>query len=236
MTLRTAPQPQGCTNRLHLTGIKCDTEQLPHTPDHIITLRGVNTAAGLPSSVHGSQQLQATPGRAPDRKPNGEIQKLSHRRTAGGRYAQGADRTAGARHLPVLLRLVFLHPVERRRRRGVRADHQRRVFTHGDAVPAEDRRLRLDSKTGIPQQPAQHGRITPAVHRRDPRAGSLRPPHVHLLGGCHRPTPRLVLLLPARLASPSQQRPHQTVSQHLPAGPLAPGVHGRDDAAQNVGL
>lgn len=198
-------------------------------------------SAGL-SPVYGSQQLQQTQGRAPDRKPNGEIQKLSHRRAAGGRYAQGADRTAGARHLPVLLilllRLVFLHPTERRRRRrGVRSDHQRRVFTHGDAVSAEDRRLRLDSKTGIPQQPTQHGRITPAVHRRDPRAGSLRPPHVQLLGGCHhRPTPCLVLLVPARLASPSQRRPHQTVSQHLPAGPLAQSVHGRDDAAKNVGF
>lgn len=29
--------------------IKCDTEQLPHTPDHIITLRGVNTTAAQDS-------------------------------------------------------------------------------------------------------------------------------------------------------------------------------------------
>lgn len=223
-----SPQTRGYTNPFHPTGIKCDTELLSHTRNRIITLEKWENNTGF-SIVGGSRGDK----RARTGYPNGEIQKLSHWRAASSRYTEGTDRSAGAGHFPVLL--VFHPGVWKRRCAGT---HDRsRLFTHRDAVSAEDLHLRPDSQTGFPQQSAQHGWFTSAEHRSHPRTGSLRTPHVHLLRSCHhRPTPSVVLFLPARLPSTPQQRPHQTVSKHLPAGPLAPGVHGRDDAAKDVWL
>lgn len=223
-----SPQPRGYTNPFHLTGIKCDTELLSHTPDHIITLERWGKQHWLLHRWRQQRRQRARTGH-----PNGEIQKLSHWCAVSSRYTESTDRSAGAGHFPVLL--VFHPDVWKRRCAGT---HDRsRLFTHRDAVSAEDLHLRLDSQTGFPQQSAQHGWFTSAEHRSHPRTGSLRTPHVHLLRSCHhRPTPSAVLFLPARLPSTPQQRPHQTVSKHLPAGPLAPGVHGRDDAAKDVWL
>lgn len=49
-----SPLPDGCTNRLHLTGIKCHTELLSHTPDHIITFERWENNTDF-SFIHGSR-------------------------------------------------------------------------------------------------------------------------------------------------------------------------------------
>lgn len=194
-----SPLPEGCTNRLLLTGIKCDTEFLSHTPDPIITLERWGNGCGFSFSLSSSGEQDA------HRVTDGEIQKLSHWRAFSSRYTQGADLAAGACHFPVFL---LLHPIVWKcGSRG--ADHQCRFFTRRHAVSAEDSHLRVDSQTGFPQQPAQHGWITSAEHGRDSSTGSLRSSHVHLLGCCaYRPTPCPVLLLSTRLSSPPHQRSH----------------------------
>lgn len=129
------PQPDGCTNRLHLTGIKCHTELFSHTPEHNITFETREHGADLSLVNSSRDEKDAHWG------PNGEVQKFSHWRAFSSRYTQGADLSACACDFPVIF---LLHPVVWKCW-SPGADRPRWLFTNRDAVSTEDFLLRFDS-------------------------------------------------------------------------------------------